>query len=132
MVCADGACGLARAHAPRVVRSRGGETEDRPQRVEERELHARAPREHRRARARARVQPLADAHRAPERRVAGNLWGREATKLARQIGARIVIPCHFEMFEFNTASPDEFIAEAQRLDQQHIVLECGQRWTCEL
>jgi L-ascorbate metabolism protein UlaG (beta-lactamase superfamily) len=46
--------------------------------------------------------------------VAGNLDGREAAALAKQIGARIVIPCHDEMFEFNTAPPAEFVAEAQR------------------
>ena len=41
--------------------------------------------------------------RAPERRVAGNLSGAEAARLAKSIGARLVIPCHYEMFEFNTA-----------------------------
>ena len=51
--------------------------------------------------------------RAVERRVAGNLWGREAAELAKDIGARHVIPCHYEMFEFNTAKPDEFVAAAR-------------------
>jgi L-ascorbate metabolism protein UlaG (beta-lactamase superfamily) len=69
--------------------------------------------------------------RAPERRVAGNLGGREAAQLARDIGARLVIPCHFDMFEFNTATPDEFVAEAQRLDQAYAVLACGQRWSSQ-
>ncbi len=64
--------------------------------------------------------------RAPERRVAGNLWGREAVQLAVDAGARLVIPCHFDMFEFNTATPDEFVSEAQRLKQPHRVLENGQ------
>jgi L-ascorbate metabolism protein UlaG (beta-lactamase superfamily) len=67
--------------------------------------------------------------RAPERRVAGNLDGREAAGLAKAIGARMVIPCHYEMFEFNTAPPDEFIAEAQRLAQPYRVLRCGERWS---
>ena len=49
--------------------------------------------------------------RAPERGVAGNLWGREAAWLAKEIGARCVVPCHYEMFEFNTATPDEFVEE---------------------
>jgi L-ascorbate metabolism protein UlaG (beta-lactamase superfamily) len=65
----------------------------------------------------------------PERRVAGNLSGVEAAGLAYAIGARTAIPCHYDMFEFNTASPDEFIAEAARLGQQVAVLKCGQRWT---
>ncbi len=67
--------------------------------------------------------------RSPERRVAGNLWGREAARLAHDFGARVVIPCHFDMFEFNTATPDEFIAEAERLGQAFRVLQCGERWS---
>ncbi len=67
--------------------------------------------------------------RAPERKVAGNLWGREAAWLAKEIGARCAVPCHYEMFEFNTASPEEFVAECQRLGQQHAVLRCGERWS---
>jgi L-ascorbate metabolism protein UlaG (beta-lactamase superfamily) len=64
----------------------------------------------------------------PERGVAGNLDGTEAATLARDIGARLVIPCHYEMFEFNTASPDEFVATAKRLAQAHRVMRCGERW----
>jgi L-ascorbate metabolism protein UlaG (beta-lactamase superfamily) len=67
--------------------------------------------------------------RAPQRRVAGNLDGREAAGLGKAIGARMVIPCHYEMFEFNTASPDEFTAEARRLAQPYRVLRCGERWS---
>ena len=52
--------------------------------------------------------------RAPERRVAGNFWGREAAELAKEIGARIVVPCHYDMFTFNTATPDEFVAACER------------------
>jgi L-ascorbate metabolism protein UlaG (beta-lactamase superfamily) len=63
---------------------------------------------------------------APERRVAGNLSGREAAQLAKDIGVKLVVPCHYEMFEFNTASPDEFKAEAARLDQPCRVVECGE------
>ena len=65
----------------------------------------------------------------PERRVAGNLDGREAATLAKDIGAGMVIPCHYEMFEFNTASPDEFVATARSLNQPHQVLRCGERWS---
>jgi L-ascorbate metabolism protein UlaG (beta-lactamase superfamily) len=64
----------------------------------------------------------------PERRVAGNLDGREAARLARDIEARLVIPCHYEMFEFNTASPDEFVEEAERIGQPYRVLRCGERF----
>jgi L-ascorbate metabolism protein UlaG (beta-lactamase superfamily) len=66
---------------------------------------------------------------APERRVPGNLSGREAAWLARQIDARLAIPCHYEMFTFNTSSPDEFVSEARRIGQPVCVLRCGQRWS---
>ena len=64
----------------------------------------------------------------PERRVAGNLSGREAALLAKEIGASVVIPCHYEMFEFNTASTDEFTAAARELNQPYRVLRAGERW----
>jgi L-ascorbate metabolism protein UlaG (beta-lactamase superfamily) len=66
--------------------------------------------------------------RAPERRVSGNLDGAEAARLAHAIGARWVIPCHFDMFTFNTASPDLFVAECTRLGQRHVILRGGERW----
>ena len=69
--------------------------------------------------------------RAPERRVAGNLFGAEAARLAQAIGARVVIPCHYEMFEFNTASPQEFSRECERFGQGSRVLHCGERWSSE-
>lgn len=69
--------------------------------------------------------------RAPERRVAGNLDGAEAAWLAHRIGASLVIPCHYEMFEFNTASPSVFSAECTRLGQPHRILACGERWQSE-
>ena len=65
----------------------------------------------------------------PERRVAGNLDGPEAASLAKDIGARLVIPCHFEMFEFNTASPEAFTASAAGLGQPFKVLRAGERWS---
>jgi L-ascorbate metabolism protein UlaG (beta-lactamase superfamily) len=67
--------------------------------------------------------------RGPERRVAGNLWGREAAGFAREIAARLVIPMHYEMFDFNTAPPDEFVAESRRLGQPCRVVRCGERWS---
>jgi L-ascorbate metabolism protein UlaG (beta-lactamase superfamily) len=66
--------------------------------------------------------------RAPERRVPGNLSGREAAQLANDMQAKLVIPCHYEMFEFNTASPDEFIRECRTLQQPFSVLRCGEAW----
>ena len=67
--------------------------------------------------------------RAPERRVSGNLDGPEAARLAHAIGARWVVPCHYETFAFNTASPAAFTAECARLGQPHAVLRAGARWS---
>ena len=65
----------------------------------------------------------------PERGVAGNLDGREAATLAKDLGAHLVIPCHYNMFDFNTAQPDEFVAMAGRLHQAYCVLRAGERWS---
>jgi L-ascorbate metabolism protein UlaG (beta-lactamase superfamily) len=62
----------------------------------------------------------------PERNVAGNLNGVEAARLAHDAGIRMVIPCHFDMFEFNTEPPDEFIAECRKLGQACQILRAGQ------
>jgi L-ascorbate metabolism protein UlaG (beta-lactamase superfamily) len=67
--------------------------------------------------------------RRAERRVAGNLDGLEAARLALDIGARVVIPCHYEMFAFNTEPPDAFAAEAGRIGQAFRILRCGERCT---
>ena len=69
--------------------------------------------------------------RSPERRVAGNLSGSEAAKLAHDIGAKLVIPCHFDMFEFNTAPPDEFVVTCRNLGQAFRILRCGERFDGE-
>jgi L-ascorbate metabolism protein UlaG (beta-lactamase superfamily) len=65
----------------------------------------------------------------PARRVAGNLNGREAAELAHAIGAGVAIPCHYEMFEFNTASPEEFVRHCDELGQPHRVLRAGEHWS---
>ena len=65
----------------------------------------------------------------PEGRVAGNLEGPEAAELARDIGAKLVIPCHYDMFEFNTVAPDEFEEACRRLGQSYRILRCGERWS---
>jgi L-ascorbate metabolism protein UlaG (beta-lactamase superfamily) len=67
--------------------------------------------------------------RGPERRVAGNLWGREAAQLAKDVGVRIVIPCHYDMFEFNTATPKEFVTTCENIGQRYAVLRNGEGWS---
>jgi L-ascorbate metabolism protein UlaG (beta-lactamase superfamily) len=67
--------------------------------------------------------------RSPERRVAGNFTGPEAAQLAQAVKARLVIPCHYEMFTFNTVTPDEFVEECRRRGQPYRLLRCGERWS---
>ena len=66
--------------------------------------------------------------RAPERRVSGNFWGTEAATLAHELGVKLVIPCHYHMFSFNSVTPDEFISACHHLKQPHCVLRAGERW----
>jgi len=65
----------------------------------------------------------------PARRVAGNLNGTEAAALARACNAAMAIPCHYDLFEFNTASPAEFESACGRIGQPHQVLLNGESWT---
>lgn len=67
--------------------------------------------------------------RDPARGVAGNFSGEEAAQLGRDIQAGCVIPCHYEMFEFNTVSPEGFIQAAEQVGQNFTVLRCGERFT---
>ncbi len=67
----------------------------------------------------------------PERRVAGNLDGKEAAWLAKEIGARLVIPCHYDLFAFNTADPAAFAAAATALHQPFRILQIGERLSFE-
>jgi L-ascorbate metabolism protein UlaG (beta-lactamase superfamily) len=65
--------------------------------------------------------------RDPGRGVPGNLTGREAAQLARDIGAGLVVPCHYGMFEFNTVSPEGFAKAADAAGQAYRLLENGER-----
>ena len=68
-----------------------------------------------------------DAALVPINGKLNNLDGREAATLAHLIQAALAVPCHYDMFEFNTASPDEFAAECERLGQPYRVLRQGER-----
>jgi L-ascorbate metabolism protein UlaG (beta-lactamase superfamily) len=61
----------------------------------------------------------------PSRGVAGNLDAKEAAELGKSIGARAVIPCHYDMFAFNTADPTDFEREAKKIGQPYQILELG-------
>jgi L-ascorbate metabolism protein UlaG (beta-lactamase superfamily) len=56
----------------------------------------------------------------------GNMDGADAARLAYEAGATIAIPCHYEMFRFNTASPARFVAECIRLGQEYRLLAAGE------
>ncbi len=62
----------------------------------------------------------------PERRVAGNLNGTEAAALAKSCGASLAVPHHFDMFAFNTETPEEFASACLRLSQPCTVLRLGE------
>lgn len=65
-----------------------------------------------------------------ERRVSGNLWGQEAAALAAQAQVRWVIPCHYDLFTFNTETPAAFIEACERREGLHYqVLKGGQRFS---
>jgi L-ascorbate metabolism protein UlaG (beta-lactamase superfamily) len=67
--------------------------------------------------------------RDPARGVAGNLSAVEAVQLAQAIGATVLIPCHFDMFAFNTVSPEEFVVLADAAGQPYALLQNGERLT---
>jgi len=65
----------------------------------------------------------------PGRKVAGNLDCKEAAELGKAIKAKCVIPCHYDMFAFNTADVNDFIKEAEKIDQPYKVLKGGGLYT---
>ncbi len=66
----------------------------------------------------------------PERKVAGNLNCKEAALLGKEIGAKYVVPCHYDLFTFNTADVNEFIMEAEKIHQPYKILKGGGRYDC--
>lgn len=66
---------------------------------------------------------------AAERRVKGNLDAAEAAALGIEARMKLVVPHHFDMFEFNTGNPDDFLAAAARTGLAARVLRPGERLT---
>ena len=64
----------------------------------------------------------------PQRGVAGNLSASEAAQLGKQVGARVVIPHHYDMFIFNTADPNDFAKESEALRQPYRILKLGEHF----
>jgi len=65
----------------------------------------------------------------PARKVAGNLNGAEAARLGKAINAKYVVPCHYDMFTFNTADVNDFINEAKKINQSYKILRGGEKFT---
>jgi L-ascorbate metabolism protein UlaG (beta-lactamase superfamily) len=63
------------------------------------------------------------------RKVAGNLNAEEAVGLAKSCNTPYVIPCHYDLFAFNTADVNEFIHIAKAKQQGYVVLNLGGKWT---
>jgi L-ascorbate metabolism protein UlaG (beta-lactamase superfamily) len=66
-----------------------------------------------------------------ERRVKGNLDSAESATLGMEARIRLVVPHHFDMFEFNTGNPDDFSSAAARHGLPARVLRPGERLTLE-
>lgn len=61
----------------------------------------------------------------PERKVSGNLNASEAVDLGLACKIPYIIPCHYDLFAFNTADVNEFIAIAKAKQQGYLVLDLG-------
>lgn len=73
------------------------------------------------------VQPYGvDVAIVPVNGKLGNMDGADAARLAYESGARIAVPCHYEMFRNDTASPARFVAECVRLRQEYRLLSAGE------
>jgi len=59
--------------------------------------------------------------------VAGNMDAKEAAQFARDVNAKLAIPCHYDMFAFNTADPQDFADACGRAGQPYKVLRSGER-----
>jgi L-ascorbate metabolism protein UlaG (beta-lactamase superfamily) len=65
----------------------------------------------------------------PARKVDGNLTGEEAARLGKAIHAKWAIPCHYDMFTFNTADVNDFIKEAEKVNQSYQILKGGEKFS---
>ena len=61
----------------------------------------------------------------------GNMDGADAARLAYEAAAIVAIPCHHEMFRFNTASTSRFVAECARIGQEYRLPRAGERITID-
>ncbi len=58
-----------------------------------------------------------------------NFNGFEAAALGKAVSASLVIPCHYDMFDYHNANTEEFVSCCDRLSQRYHILDPGQRLT---
>jgi L-ascorbate metabolism protein UlaG (beta-lactamase superfamily) len=73
--------------------------------------------------------PAPDVALLPINGKLANMNATDAARLAHAIGARTAVPCHYDLFAFNTADPAEFVAECDLVGQPYRVLALGERLT---
>jgi len=61
-----------------------------------------------------------------ERKVAGNMSTSEAAAFGKAVGYGIVIPHHYDMFEFNTEDSDNFAKAAEKEGIPYQILQIGE------
>jgi L-ascorbate metabolism protein UlaG (beta-lactamase superfamily) len=61
----------------------------------------------------------------PSRKVAGNLNADEAIQLSLSCSIPLLIPCHYDLFAFNTADIHAFMKKASESKQKYCVMELG-------
>jgi L-ascorbate metabolism protein UlaG (beta-lactamase superfamily) len=79
----------------------------------------------------ARLRPYdVDVALLPINGKLGNMSGGDAARLAESAGIKLVVPCHYDMFEFNTADPAaEFVPACEQTGQRYRVLKAGESLT---
>jgi L-ascorbate metabolism protein UlaG (beta-lactamase superfamily) len=65
----------------------------------------------------------------PSRGVAGNLDAAEAVWLSKSVSAKLTVPCHYDMFTFNTADVADFISVARQNAISYAILKPGESLT---
>ncbi len=61
--------------------------------------------------------------------MAGNLNPDEAARLGHEIGAKLTVPHHYDLFEFNTADPADFAQACSQYGTSYYVMQLGERLT---
>ncbi len=72
-------------------------------------------------------RPKVDVALLPINGALGNMDAHDAARFAHEMRARVAVPCHYDMFAFNTADPADFAAACDRLGQPHHILRLGER-----